>query len=109
MKENLQVSKDLRALREVWGYSAESVAEYLSISEGELWSIENEGKFVFDDVIKLCDLYGVKFEELLYGKEPPIPFNMRWYAAKDLQRIAYANKIFMNFVEMIDIAEELKK
>lgn len=109
IRENIEISKQLRILREMWGYEESAVADYLLVTESELWDIENAGKFVVSDVQKLCDLYAVKFDDLITSGKTPIPLTMRYYSNKDLKSISYANKIFINFLEMLEISEEMKK
>lgn len=107
MVDNNLVGKNLKILREMWGYYESAVAEYLGVTEEGLKAIES-GRFIFDDIKKLCELYAVKFEDLIFKEEVPLPYIMRYYSTKDLKSIAGMHKIFYNFLEMLDIAEDIR-
>lgn len=108
IRENIEISKQLRRLREMWGYEESTVADYLSVTESELWDIENSGDLEVSKLIKLCDLYAIRFDDLMCAGKELIPFTMRYKATKDLETIADAHKIFTNFMEIVDKYEEIK-
>ena len=97
----MKIGNTLKGLRERCGYTKKSVAEFLGISENELFEIENgDGIISASALYQLFSLYGVP-EDILASRpddiSPLIPScNAAELQAEDLKTISAVNRIALN-------------
>lgn len=99
----------LKQLRESHNYSKEEISQFLDINLSLLEDVESDDKNLeLTKLLKVCDLYNVDEDYLLYGK---INKKDECYFKKDnnnidLETIAKMNRIMNNLQFMKDIYME---
>lgn len=108
MTENM--GKRLEKLRKKHDYSQQEVAEFLELSQSQLAKVESdERNLKLSEIIRLCDLYNVKEEYILYG-EGNVGEDNRLFKKEndylDLNTIARMNRITNNLIFMKQVYDE---
>lgn len=107
METNSIISKNLRDLRNRFGYTQVFIAEYLNISAAAVNQYENDARTVPTSVIeKLALLYNI--EEYDFYEENPekqnlisaFAFRAGEISAADMQNISKFKKIVNNYINM---------
>lgn len=100
----------LKKLRKKHGYTQKDIANFLDISQTLVAKIENnERNLKLTKLLKLCDLYDVNEEYVLYG-EPLEEDEFKVYIKKSkgisIETMYRMNKICRNLHEMSKIYDE---
>ena len=108
MKNNL--GNRLKFLRNKHNFTQREVGDFLDISQSQLAKVEsNERNLKLTKLLKLCDLYNVSEEFLLYGQgdydKNKLAFRKE-NKSIDLETIARMNKIINNLRFMKDLYKE---
>lgn len=100
----------LKLLRKKYNFTQKDIGDFLDISQSLLAKVEsNERNLKLSKITKLCDLYDVSEEYILYGEgeqNSNILAFRKDNKAIDLKTIACMNKIMNNLKEMKKIYEE---
>ena len=65
-----QIAKRLKSLRFATGMTADDVAHQINCSANHIWQIERARcKTNIESIAKLCKLYGVSIDLLVYGSD----------------------------------------
>ena len=107
MENNTIISKNIRELRNKFGYTQAFIAEYLNITPAAVNQYENDARTVPESVIeKLAILYNVD-EYDLYEENPEkqvvltsFAFRTEELTASDMQQINKNKKIITNYINM---------
>ncbi len=86
-----EVGKRLRFCRISWKLTQTQVSEYLGVKQSQISKLENGTRKLKTEVLeKLCLLYRVDDEWLLYGKgEPTLNWNMTGFTVKPKLCVTY--------------------
>lgn len=108
MENNL--GNRLKFLRKKHNFTQREVGDFLDISQSQLAKVEsNERNLKLTKLLKLCDLYNVSEEFLLYGQgdydKNKLAFRKE-NKSIDLETIARMNKIINNLRFMKDLYKE---
>jgi transcriptional regulator with XRE-family HTH domain len=100
----------LKYLRKKHNFTQRDIGKFLNLSQSQLAKVEsNERNLKFDSIKKLCNLYNVSEEFILYGEgefdENTIAFR-KDNRAIDLETLARMNKIINNLKTMNKIYQE---
>lgn len=100
----------LKFLRNKHNFTQREVGDFLDISQSQLAKVEsNERNLKLSKLLKLCDLYNVSEEFLLYGQgdydKNKLAFRKE-NKSIDLKTIARMNKIINNLRFMKDLYKE---
>ena len=104
-----QIGIRLKQLRKQYNYTQKDIADFLDISQSLVAKIENgERNLKMTQLHKLCNLYVVSPEYILYGEgEPPKLLLFKKDNKKiSLETISKMNKIILNLQEMQTLAEK---
>lgn len=108
MENNL--GNRLKFLRKKHNFTQREVGDFLDISQSQLAKVEsNERNLKLTKLLKLCDLYNVSEEFLLYGQgdydKNKLAFRKE-NKSIDLETIARMNKIINNLRFMKELYKE---
>lgn len=108
MKEG--IGDRLKFLRKKYNFTQKDIGDFLEISQSLLAKVEaNERNLKLTKISKLCDLYDVSEEYILYGEGEQNSNSLSFRKdnkAIDLKTIARMNKIMNNLKEMKKLYEE---
>jgi len=112
MDNNSIVTKNLRSLRDKFGYTQTFIAEYLNITPAAVNQYEKDARTILISAIeKLALLYNVKEHEL-YEKNPEkqsvitaFAFRVSEITPLDMQNISKFKKIIYNYINMSNAIE----
>lgn len=100
----------LKLLRNKHNFTQREVGDFLGISQSQLAKVEsNERNLKLTKLLKLCDLYNVSEEFLLYGQGDYDKNKLAFRKENktiDLETIARMNKIINNLRFMKDLYKE---
>jgi transcriptional regulator with XRE-family HTH domain len=107
MENTTVISKNIRELRNTFGYTQAFIAEYLNITPAAVNQYENDARTIPESVIgKLAVLYNVD-EFDLYEENPEkqvvltsFAFRADELTAADMQQISKFKKIITNYINM---------
>lgn len=95
----------LKKLRIKHGYTQSDVAEFLGISQSQMAKVEsNKRHLKLTKILKLCDLYNVTEEYILYGEGKDT--NTLYFTKQkglSLECLSRMNKIVKNLQEMSEL------
>ena len=102
------IAKNLKSLRELYGYNQDVIAKFLGVDQSLVSKIEKGERSVSIDLIeKLSSLYGIKVSDLENGDFEKLnistSFRKNDLDSSDLDVISKINKICLN----IEFMEEL--
>ena len=100
----------LKYLRKKHNFTQRDIGKFLNLSQSQLAKVEsNERNLKMDSIKKLCNLYNVSEEYILYGEgeidENKIAFR-KDNKAIDLKTLAHMNKIINNLKQMNRLYKE---
>lgn len=107
----MTVGSRIRELRKQHNYTLLEVAEYLNISRSQLALIERgEKNLKLTKLLKLCDLYNVSEEYILYGDGDDGKQGTTFQSDEevDLSLVARMNRIIRNLKLLREIEEDIK-
>ena len=107
METNIIISKNIRQLRDKFGYTQQFIADYLNISHAAVSQYENDARTIPTSVIeKLALLYNIE-EFDLYEENPEkqslitsFAFRSDNLSVTDMQSISAFRKIIYNYINM---------
>ncbi len=107
----MSINEKIKKLRQDSKITQEVMANYLNVSQTYISKLEsNERNLTIDILNKICNLFLCDFNDLIDDnksiKPIALPFRKSDISAADLENFSDANKIIMNFNEMIDLLEE---
>ena len=102
-----EVGERLKNLRKEHGFTQRDIADFIDMSQSQIAKVETgERNLKLTKLSKLCGLYGVNEEYILYGEECDQP---KVYVKKckglSIETMYRMNKICRNLKEMQDIYE----
>jgi transcriptional regulator with XRE-family HTH domain len=105
------INDKIKELREKSKITQESMSNYLNVTQSYISKIESsEREIPVELLVKIANLFVCDINDLIDDskKISPIvlPFRKKNYSVEDLQNFGNANRIIMNFNEMIDLLEE---
>jgi transcriptional regulator with XRE-family HTH domain len=107
METNNIVSKNIRELRNIFGYTQAFVAQYLNITPAAVNQYENDARVISESVIeKLALLFNVEeydlYEENLEKQAVLTSFAFRAdeLTGSDMQQVSKFKKIITNYINM---------
>lgn len=104
----MTMGKRLKELRKQYHYTQRDVADFLDVSQAQIAKVESdERNLKLTKLQKLCNLYNVEIEYILYGEgEPSEPHFVKDNKGISLETISRMNKICENLKEMRMLAEK---
>lgn len=106
-----QIGTRLKQLRKQYNYTQKDIADFLDISQSLVAKIENcERNLKLTQMHKLCNLYVVSPEYILYGEGEGEPSKLLLFKKDNkkisLETISKMNRIILNLQEMQTLAEK---
>ena len=107
----MKINEKIKELREKNGISQRSMAEYLGVDQSYISKVESDERNLSVELLtKISNLFICDIEDLVNTSKTikpfVMPFRKKAYSVSDLENISKANKIILNFNEMIDMLEE---
>lgn len=107
----MKVNEKIKNLREKSKITQEGMANYLNVSQTYISKLESsERELTVDLLTKIADLFVCDICDLVDDAkmvEPIVmPFRKKNYSVEDLENISDANRIILNFNEMVDMLED---
>ena len=107
----MNINEKIKELREKSKITQKSMADYLNVTQTYISKMESsERELTVDLLNKIANLFVCDINDLIDDnkKVKPIllPYRKKNYSVEDLENISNANKIIINFNEMIDMLEE---
>jgi transcriptional regulator with XRE-family HTH domain len=102
------IGKRLKQLRKQHSLTQRQIAEFLEISQSQYAKVESgDRNLKLTKLTKLCDLYNVPEEYIVYGEGKPNEDTLVFKGSKglDLKTLARMNKIIKNLDEMRELYE----
>lgn len=107
MENNCIISKNLKSLRNIFGYTQAYIAEYLNLTPAAVNQYENDARTIPEWVVaKLAILYNID-EFDLYEENPEkqsliaaFAFRAKDLTTSDIQTICKFKKIINNYINM---------
>ena len=99
----MNIGTRLKQLRKQHKITQRQIADFLDISQSQYAKIESgDRNLKLTKLLKLCDLYNVPEEYIVYGEGKPNEDKLTFKGSKglDLKTIARMNKIIKNLDEM---------
>ena len=109
---SIKTGDRLKDLRKKHNFTQRDISNFLNISQSLIAKIEsNERNLNLTKVLKLCDLYNVSAEYILYGEGEFDVNNIlvkKDNKAIDLKTLARMNKILNNLKEMDKLSKKIE-
>lgn len=107
----MRINEKIKELREKSNITQKEMADYLEVTQTYISKLESsERNLTIDLLMKISTLFVCDISELVDDdktvKPLVLPFRKKNYTVADLDSISSANKIILNFNEMIDLLEE---
>lgn len=107
----MKINEKIKDLREKSKITQKEMADYLDVTQTYISKIESsERNLTFDLLLKISNLFICDMNELVDDNKDVrpllLPFRKKNFSVADLDSISNANKIILNFNEMIDLLEE---
>lgn len=107
------IGNNIKEYRKALGYNQDHLANYLSISREQISNYElGKRDIPYDNMEKLCNLFGIELEELLEDnleiKKANLSFAFRSTGIdSDIKAIADFKKIVLNYIKIDTLINDL--
>ncbi len=107
----MKINEKIKELREKSNITQKEMADYLEVTQTYISKLESSDRnLTIDLLMKIANLFVCDISELVDDnksiKPLVLPFRKKNYSVADLDSISNANKIILNFNEMIDLLED---